>query len=158
MRLVEDLCADEEVHTLDFGFGDADYKRHFGDGSVEEEDVLVFAGKARGIAINTLQTALGGLTAVGRAVAARTGSLDSLRRRRRGGKPTGLLRSFLSSVLMLLAVYGGAGLVADPADARVPEQAMPSEMIVDGARRVDPPTVRKRTEQVRLGRNPALRA
>ena len=33
-----------------------------------------------------------------------------------------------------------------------------SEMIVDGARRVDPPTVRKRTEQVRPGRNPALRA
>ena len=31
-------------------------------------------------------------------------------------------------------------------------------MIVDGARRVDPPTVRERTQQVPLGRNPALRA
>ena len=27
MRVVEDLAADDSVHTLDFGFGDADYKR-----------------------------------------------------------------------------------------------------------------------------------
>lgn len=87
MRAVEDLCADESVHTLDFGFGDADYKRNFGDGSVAEADVVVFAGKPRGVAVNALQTALSGLTAVGRAAAARTGSLGTLRRRLRTAEP-----------------------------------------------------------------------
>ena len=138
MRAVEDLCADESVHTLDFGFGDADYKRHFGDGFVDEEDVVVFAGKPRALAVNTLQTALGGLTAVGRSVAARTGSLGALRRRRRSGEPTGLMRSFLSGVLVLVAVYAGAGLAAGPANARGPEHTMASEMVVDGARRARP--------------------
>jgi hypothetical protein len=152
MRAVDDLCADESVHTLDFGFGDADYKRHFGDGFIEEEDVVVFAGKPRGVAVNALQTALGGLTAVGRAVAARTGSLGTLRRRRRTGEPTGLLRSFLSGVLVLLAVYAGAGLAAGPANARGPEHTMSSEMVADGARRADRPTIRRRTDHVRLHR------
>jgi CelD/BcsL family acetyltransferase involved in cellulose biosynthesis len=146
MRAVEDLCADESVHTLDFGFGDADYKRNFGDGFIEEEDVVVFAGKPRGVAVNALHTALGAATAAGRAVATRTGSLGGLRRRRRTGEPTGLLRSFLSGILVLLAVYAGAGLAAGPANARGPEHTMSSEMIVDGARRVEPPTVRRRTE------------
>jgi hypothetical protein len=144
MRAVEDLCADDSVHTLDFGFGDADYKRNFGDDFIVEEDVVVFAGP-RGVAVNALQTALGALTVAGRAAASRTGSLGSLRRRRRTGEPTGLLRSFLSGVLVLLAVYAGAGLAAGPANARGPEHTMSSEMIVDGAR-VDPPTVRRRTE------------
>ena len=146
MRAVEDLCADDSVQTLDFGFGDADYKRNFGDTFIEEEDVVVFAGKPRGVAVNALQTAFGALTAAGRAVATRTGSLGSLRRKRRAGEPTGLLRSFLPGVLVLLAVYAGAGLAVGPANARGPERTMSSEMIVDGARRVDAPTVRRRTE------------
>lgn len=146
MRVVGDLCADEGVHTLDFGFGDAEYKRHFGDGFVEEEDVVVFARKPRTLAVNALQTTLGGATAVARSAAARTGSLANLRRRRRAGVSTGLLRTFLSAFLLLIAVYAGAGLAAGPAAARGPEHTMSSEMIVDGARRIDSPATKRRTQ------------
>ena len=40
MKLIEDLCEDPELTLLDFGFGDAEYKRRFGDRSWSEEDVL----------------------------------------------------------------------------------------------------------------------
>ena len=29
-KLIADLCADESIETLDYGFGDAEYKRRFG--------------------------------------------------------------------------------------------------------------------------------
>ncbi len=89
MKALEDLCADDAVHTLDFGFGHAEYKRRFGDGWVDEEDVVVFARRPRAMALNVLQTTLGGMDAAGRAVAMRTGSLAALRRRRRALAPTG---------------------------------------------------------------------
>jgi CelD/BcsL family acetyltransferase involved in cellulose biosynthesis len=143
MRAVDDLCADTSVHTLDFGFGDAAYKRNFGDGFVEEEDVVVFARKSRTVALNALQTAFGGVTAAARSAAARTGSLADLRRRRRTGEPTGLLRSFLGGVLVLLAVYAAAGLAAGPASARGPESTVFSEVVVDGARRVESPAAKR---------------
>jgi hypothetical protein len=143
MRAIDDLCADPSVHTLDFGFGDAAYKRNFGDGFVEEEDVVAFARKPRAVALNTLHTAFGGMTAVAHSVAARTGSLAELRRRRRTGEPSGLLRSFLGAVLVLLAVYAAAGLAAGPASARGPESTVFSEIVVDGARRVDAPAAKR---------------
>jgi CelD/BcsL family acetyltransferase involved in cellulose biosynthesis len=146
MRAVHDLCADPDVRTLDFGFGDADYKRHFGDTRIEEEDVVVYARRPRTIALNALHTAFGGMTAAARSVAARTGSLADLRRRRRTGEPTGVLRSFLGSVLVVLALYAGAGLVAGPASARGPEHTLSSEMVVDGARRTEAPSAKRRSQ------------
>lgn len=56
MRLIEDLCADDDVHTLDYGFGNAEYKRRFGSRSWQEEDVLVYAITAKGIRINAVRT------------------------------------------------------------------------------------------------------
>ena len=41
MRVVEDLAADDSVQTLDFGFGDAEYKRNFGDERRIEQDVVL---------------------------------------------------------------------------------------------------------------------
>ncbi len=46
MRVVEDLAAEGSVHTLDFGFGDAEYKRHFGDECRLEEDVVLVEPRA----------------------------------------------------------------------------------------------------------------
>jgi CelD/BcsL family acetyltransferase involved in cellulose biosynthesis len=143
MRAIDDLCADQAVHTLDFGFGDAAYKRNFGDRCVEEEDVVAFARKPRTVTLNALHAAFGGATAAARSAAARTGSLADLRRRRRTGRPTGFLRGFLGGVLVLIAVYAAAGLAAGPASARGPERTVFSEVVVDGARRVDAPVARR---------------
>ncbi len=47
LRLIADLCADESIDTLDYGFGDAEYKRRFGTRSWLEQDVHVFARRRR---------------------------------------------------------------------------------------------------------------
>lgn len=58
MKMIEDLCEDGTVDVLDFGFGDAEYKRRFGDRSWREADVHIFAPRARPISINLSRTAI----------------------------------------------------------------------------------------------------
>lgn len=57
-RMVEELSREEGLEWIDFGFGDAEYKQHFGDESWEEEDVLVWAVRPRAIGVNLTRTAL----------------------------------------------------------------------------------------------------
>lgn len=83
MRLVEDLAADDAVHTLDFGFGDAEYKRHFGDDRWLEEDVLLVEPRLRPLALNLTRTTTLGANRLARGAAERMGGLATLRRRRR---------------------------------------------------------------------------
>lgn len=58
MRVIEELCGDPGVDVLDYGFGDADYKRHFSDESWEESDLAVFAPTIRGYTVNVGRTAV----------------------------------------------------------------------------------------------------
>ena len=58
MRMMEDLCADPTVHAVDYGFGDAQYKRSFGDTAWEEADVLLFAPTFRAARINAIRTSV----------------------------------------------------------------------------------------------------
>ncbi|HXV56799.1 MAG TPA: GNAT family N-acetyltransferase, partial [Gaiellaceae bacterium] len=84
MRLIEDLCADEAVHTLDFGFGDATYKRQLGDESRVEEDVAVFAPTAKAVAVNLARTTLHSVTGALAGALARSGRLARAKKRWRG--------------------------------------------------------------------------
>lgn len=56
MQMMRDLCADPAVQRLDYGFGDAQYKRSFGDRTWEEADVLIFAARPRALAVNATRT------------------------------------------------------------------------------------------------------
>jgi Acetyltransferase (GNAT) domain/Protein of unknown function (DUF1360) len=49
-KMAERLCG--QADRLDFGLGDAEYKRHLGDQSWEEDDVLIFARRPRPVAVN----------------------------------------------------------------------------------------------------------
>jgi CelD/BcsL family acetyltransferase involved in cellulose biosynthesis len=79
-RLIGDLCEDETVHTFDFGFGDATYKRQLGDVCRTERDLVVFAPRLRPFAVNVMRNAVHGVTHAGRAVLAGD-RVDELRRR-----------------------------------------------------------------------------
>ncbi len=83
MRAVEDLAADDSVNTLDFGFGDAEYKRHFGDERWLEEDVLLVEPRLRPLALNLTRTTTLGANRLARGAVERVGGLATLRRRRR---------------------------------------------------------------------------
>jgi hypothetical protein len=52
MRMMEDLSNTGEATTLDFGFGDAEYKRHLSDECWAESFVYIFAPSFRCVAIN----------------------------------------------------------------------------------------------------------
>lgn len=147
MRALDDLAGEGTTHSIDFGFGDADYKRHFGDGFIEEQDVGVFEPRPKLLALNAVHSALGGATAGARAVAAGTGALGNVRKQRRAGK-AGRLKSLVLGVLLALTVYTVAGLAAGPATARGPERTMSSELIVDGVRRPDPPLPPRRPDLI----------
>lgn len=65
LRLIEDLCVDPSVDVLDFGFGEAEYKRRFGDEAWEEADVAVFAPTLTGFKLNAIRTALSAANRLG---------------------------------------------------------------------------------------------
>jgi hypothetical protein len=81
MRLIEDLCADPDIAVLDFGFGDAEYKRRFGDRSWQEAGVHVFAQRARPVAINLANTAVVSTNDLLTRAARSLGVLDRVKRR-----------------------------------------------------------------------------
>lgn len=81
-RMVERLCG--EVDRLDFGVGEAEYKRHFGDERHLEEDVHVFARRPRPIAVNLARSGLLGTSRAGRAALERSGKVGEVRRWLRG--------------------------------------------------------------------------
>ncbi len=80
MRLIQDLCADANVHTLDYGFGNAEYKRRFGSRSWQEEDVLVYATTAKGIRVNAARTSVLFSAALVRRALERGNVFDRLKR------------------------------------------------------------------------------
>ncbi|HEY7198384.1 MAG TPA: GNAT family N-acetyltransferase [Gaiellaceae bacterium] len=47
LEIVADLCLDPDVDIVDFGFGDAEYKRRLGTESWTEQEILVFAPTLR---------------------------------------------------------------------------------------------------------------
>jgi hypothetical protein len=53
MKVLEDSCG-TDVAKVDFGEGDADYKRRFSSGSFDERSVRLFAHSGRGFLLRSL--------------------------------------------------------------------------------------------------------
>jgi CelD/BcsL family acetyltransferase involved in cellulose biosynthesis len=66
LRVLEDLCTDPDVHELDFGFGDAEYKRELGDHSWDEADLTLYGPTVRATAVGALHSAVVGADRVAR--------------------------------------------------------------------------------------------
>jgi hypothetical protein len=81
VRVIEQLCDDDEVDEVDYGFGDAEYKRRFGSQSWEEADVVLFARRIRPIRINVTRTALATTLGLAKTALTRTGFAARLKRR-----------------------------------------------------------------------------
>lgn len=78
MRLAENLVR-EKARLLDFGLGEADYKRRFADDQYEEADVYIFGRHAGGLAAACLIGGLGRLNTAGKNWLARLGALNRIR-------------------------------------------------------------------------------
>jgi CelD/BcsL family acetyltransferase involved in cellulose biosynthesis len=81
MRLIEDLCRDPDVDRLDYGLGDASYKRQFSTESWEERDLLIFAPRPRGVRVNLTRTAILATADVARRTVERLGVAETIKTR-----------------------------------------------------------------------------
>ena len=56
LEILDELSTENRIAYVDFGFGDARYKRNFSDLSWKEEDVYIFAPKIKCVTINLVKT------------------------------------------------------------------------------------------------------
>jgi len=81
LMLLEHLCERGGVERMDFGFGDADYKRIYCRECVDEVASYVFAPRLKAIAVNLMQAASGAASAVLRKALAPAGGTRRIKRR-----------------------------------------------------------------------------
>ena len=81
VKVIEELCTFDNVNNIDFGFGDAQYKRSFATDVWDEESVLIFAPTLKGAALNLYRTATSWLNTKLRAILERMRLLGIIKRR-----------------------------------------------------------------------------
>ena len=79
LRMFADLCADPAVSVVDFGWGDADYKKRFGTESWLERDIVLFAPSPRAVRIAVTRNALRAVDRVARSALTRLGVVQRLK-------------------------------------------------------------------------------
>ena len=80
MRVIECLCEDDGIENLDYGFGDAEYKREICNEKWHEADVYMFAPTFRGMRVSVGFTGASLISAAARAIVARTGHLARVKK------------------------------------------------------------------------------
>ncbi len=92
LRFVDSLCRDPAISVLDFGFGDAEYKRRFANAEWEEQPAMIFAPRTRPLVVNATRTTLVGSSRAARSALRRVGLAGKLRsawRSRLAASPSG---------------------------------------------------------------------
>lgn len=80
VKVIEDLCTDSAINTLDYGFGDAPYKQRLGTKVWQEASVCIFALRPYPIFVNMLRTSTMGLNASLEYILNKTGLTDWIKR------------------------------------------------------------------------------
>lgn len=80
VKVIEDLCTDPTIDTLDYGFGDAAYKERFGTKSWPEASVYIFAPRFYPIIINLLRGSVMSLNVCLQYVLQKIGFLEWVKR------------------------------------------------------------------------------
>jgi CelD/BcsL family acetyltransferase involved in cellulose biosynthesis len=93
LLLLEELCRSRPVERLDFGFGDAEYKRTYCDVHWMEADVYVFGARPKLALINLLRTALIVVSLAARWIVDRLGVLRRVKREWRDRFQSGAART-----------------------------------------------------------------
>ncbi|MFO0982787.1 MAG: GNAT family N-acetyltransferase [Planctomycetota bacterium] len=90
MKMIEALCRDPAIEFVDYGFGDAQYKRSFATESWEEADVLFFAPTLRAVSVNLTRSTIRGVIGLGKRLLDKgqlSAKLKKLWRKRLSGAP-----------------------------------------------------------------------
>jgi len=79
-RMFEDLCREKAIDEVDFGFGDAQYKRNWCGGDRPQASLLLFAPTLKGVSLNSLRSPLVGAKCLARGIVARTAALQTIKK------------------------------------------------------------------------------
>lgn len=80
LGMFADLCADPAVSVVDFGWGDADYKKRFGTESWLERDIVLFGPSSRAVRVAVTRNALRAVDRLGRGALTRLGLVHRIKR------------------------------------------------------------------------------
>jgi hypothetical protein len=80
IKIIEDLCADPDVARLDFGYGEAAYKRNFGSRHFAESTICLMAPSLKGAALNATRAAIFGANHAAKGLLKRLDAFDRVRR------------------------------------------------------------------------------
>jgi hypothetical protein len=81
MKVLEDLCRDPSVERFNFGFGDAQYKRSYGNECWDESSVYIFAPRLYPVLVSVLHSSMEGVSLGLKYVLDRFGMVRSVKRR-----------------------------------------------------------------------------
>jgi CelD/BcsL family acetyltransferase involved in cellulose biosynthesis len=81
LKIMEQLCQDSAIQWLDFGFGDAEYKKRFGTESWDETAVYLFARRMYPLLINAIHSKVSDLSEAMRMLAEKTGIEGKIKRK-----------------------------------------------------------------------------
>lgn len=81
IEALQDLCADKQAKTLDFGFGEAEYKRSYGDKHWTDAPLYLFAPRVRPVLANLVHSSTTGLSMGLARVLEKTGLVAWIKRR-----------------------------------------------------------------------------
>ena len=81
LRMVEDLCLNNGIKLIDFGFGEAEYKRNYCDQKWEEASIYIFAPTFSGVTLNFLRSSTALLSRLAKALLERFNILQNVKRR-----------------------------------------------------------------------------
>lgn len=79
LKMVENLIV-EKVHEIDFGFGDAFYKQHFGNKNEIESSVCIYSTSIKGVMINILRTTIVGSSGMATKILKRMNILSKIKK------------------------------------------------------------------------------
>jgi SAM-dependent methyltransferase len=85
MRVIEHACDDPTLNVLDFGPGDAEYKRHFSSESHLERNLALYAPTLHARTVNLLRSSILGSARAGRRLSDSVDLTDTIRARWREG-------------------------------------------------------------------------
>jgi hypothetical protein len=81
LKVLESLCEDSVINTMDFYFGDAEYKKRYGTVHWPEACVYIFAPRVYPISLNVLRCSITGVNAALAFLVNKIGSADWIKRR-----------------------------------------------------------------------------